>query len=191
MKKTIVFLLALAAMVIGLCGRSNAQDRYLYRFYDPAGDHHFYTADYNEAVFVDFTLEWNYEGIEARVWSAGGDGRIPVYRLYNPVRGDHRYVTNFNVLINSIHAGYNFEQVACWVYPYKTWNTSALYMAFRDYAAPSYFLWWLISPGHSQDDLLTMRYNEIYDAVNYGGFGGDYGIADTLGYAAPGYNGVN
>ncbi len=78
----------------------------VYRLYNPNSGEHFYTLDYNEAMWLK-GMGWNYEG---SAWTAPLSGN-PVYRMYNPNAGDHHYTLNYSEAMYLKSVGWNYEGI--------------------------------------------------------------------------------
>ena len=65
----------------------------IHRLYNPNAGRHFYTTNSVEKDFL-VTLGWNYEGIEAYMFSEQEVGTQEVFKLYNPNSGVHLYTIN-------------------------------------------------------------------------------------------------
>jgi hypothetical protein len=71
----------------------------VYRFWSPKNQHHFYTANYMEAVNVMLNYPddiWTYEGIAYKATPAGScaAGETPVYRFWSDKNSSHFFTNN-------------------------------------------------------------------------------------------------
>lgn len=62
----------------------------MYRLYNPNSGEHFYTSDFDEAIYVA-GVGWRWEDVG---WVAPIKNDRPVFRLYNSNAGDHHYTLN-------------------------------------------------------------------------------------------------
>lgn len=156
---------------------------------------HLYTTSYAEQAWHQANLGYWPEGIESNVWSGGGSGKVPVYRLSRSVGGHlhHYYTSNEaekNHLVSVAATGFNLDGVGFFVYNYPAAGTYPIYRVDRVYQPAQYFLWWQISPEIPADTILTMRNSERQYLLGHGYYeNGTYG--SLIGYAQPGNLGVN
>jgi hypothetical protein len=81
-------------------GSSNGRGYVVSRFFSSRIDGHFLTASYREFTVVSGTPEWQLEGtpfelaLPDTLTGECPDRTTPVYRLFNPKSGDHRYTTD-------------------------------------------------------------------------------------------------
>jgi lysyl endopeptidase len=71
----------------------------VYRFWSPKNQHHFYTANYNEAFQVMTSYPddiWTYEGVAYKATAAGScaSGETPVYRFWSDKNSSHFFTNN-------------------------------------------------------------------------------------------------
>jgi microsomal dipeptidase-like Zn-dependent dipeptidase len=79
-----------------------------------AGDH-FYTILTNERDTAVTQYGYQLEEVTGYVFGIQVPGSIPLYRLMNPVSGDHFYTTSKDEGHNAISAGYLDEGIACFL----------------------------------------------------------------------------
>jgi hypothetical protein len=171
--KIVTILLAVAAVLAVSAPRAHAQGPNLnwYRLYNGGVGDHFYTCDWVENLVAQ-AIGYQAEGIEARVWSASGNGRVPLYRLYHLQLGDHFYTTSaVERGIAILKYGYHSEGISCYLYPNHVLGTYPIYRLYN---------------GGLGDHFYTMRASEVSYASVLG-----YTWEGVAGYAYPGTNGVN
>lgn len=109
-----------------------------YRFSNIQNADYFYTTSETEKnkLITLYSHVFNYEGIACRVFKAPAAGTVPLYRLYNKINGTHFYTVDIaekNNLVNNYGHIFQYEMIACYVYPpatpakdslpvYRFWN---------------------------------------------------------------------
>lgn len=87
---------------------------------------HFYTTDCNEAQTL-VRQNWNYEGVQCYLSSAGAPGLVPLYRLSGV--GMHFYTADETEKNNAVAAGWTLEGAMGYVSTTQTADTGPLYRA--------------------------------------------------------------
>lgn len=109
-----------------------------YRFYNNQNADYFYTANEAEKnrVLTLYAKIFTFEDTAFRVFEAQAEGTVPLHRFYNKTNGTHFYTADEaekNHLINNYNRVFQYEQIACYVYPanapgpdrmpvYRFWN---------------------------------------------------------------------
>ena len=86
-----------------------AGDTDVYRLY--SGNEHMYVTTIKEMADL-WLAGWKLEKAAFKCWTAAGEGRVPVYRLYNRNGGKHMYTTDVKERDDLIKAGWKLEGVA-------------------------------------------------------------------------------
>src|SRR5207302_2960235 len=82
--------------------------------------HHFFTADWSEAVNANLYGGYYFTNTVARVWTAPGYGLKPVYRLYRPATNSHYYTSDGNqAQYLATYAGFVNEGIRFYVSTYQ------------------------------------------------------------------------
>lgn len=84
-----------------------ANERYIFRLYNPNEGNHHYTQNLIEATNLQ-NIGWIYEGVG---WVSPDKG-TPIYQLYNPNNGRHHYTSNSGERDNLVQVGWRSEGVA-------------------------------------------------------------------------------
>jgi hypothetical protein len=169
----------------------NAQHNDQNRFIDVV--HHFYTANWSEAVNAYQFYGYYFTGTVARGWSGPGPWLKPVYRLYRPSTGSHYYTSDWSQVqqLQYPGVGFTYEGIAMYVSTYQRPGTYPLYRVDRNYKPAQYFLWWQTAPEVPETYMLTMRSSDVSVATwNYGFTTNQY-YGYLIGYANPGNLGVD
>ena len=92
-------------------------DSPIYRFYNPANNDHFYTANSSEknSLIDNYTSGYKFEGVAFMVSQSPNSSSTAVHRLLNPATNSHFYTSNTteaNLAISS--AGYRSEGIGWW-----------------------------------------------------------------------------
>jgi hypothetical protein len=108
----------------------------LYRFYQPASDFHFYTADPAERMKIKNQPGWVEEGTVGYVFPQYVPGTVPLYRVVKSELGgtNHFYsIDPFEVDAARQKGGWALEGVACYVARDPANGTMPLYRLYKPY----------------------------------------------------------
>ncbi len=204
MKRNLRSMLALLALLVAVISQAHAQYTPLTamrqvdaqhndqsRFINVV--HHFFTADWSEAVSANRFSGYYFTGTVARVWTGPGPSLKPVYRLYRPATNAHYYTSDWNQAqqLQSPGVGYSYEGIAFYVSTYQQPGTYPLYHVDRNYSPAQWFLWWQTAPEVPETSMLTMRSSDVSVAVSSYGFYTNSYYGDLIGYVNPGNMGVD
>ncbi|MBU0647855.1 hypothetical protein KJ855_01615 [Patescibacteria group bacterium] len=121
----------------------NSQD--VYRFWSPVFKSHFYTIDYDEAMYVkDNDNNWVYEGSHFEAFDYDYPGSTPVYRFWSPVFHKHFYTADYQEYNNLVDSDPNwtYEHIDFYAYPIS-------------YPGPSQEVWRFWSPNFDNAHFYT------------------------------------
>ncbi|KAG6860493.1 hypothetical protein C0995_010530 [Termitomyces sp. Mi166 len=98
--------------------RSQTGNVPFYRLYQPTVRDHFYTTSAPERDNAVRLYGYTYEGIAGYCYPDTSCGGLPLYRSWNPSAGDHFYTMSEAEKNSAQAGGWNYEGVACYMYPY-------------------------------------------------------------------------
>lgn len=96
----------------------------LYRFRSTKVNDHFYTTDYTESLLAPWFV---YDTIACQVLTQPQPETVPLFRLSNPVTGDHLMTTSQDERIAAVADGYKSEGITGEVFPVEGAYTTPLY----------------------------------------------------------------
>jgi len=114
--------------------RDSADHIHCFRLYNPNSGEHFYTANKDEAEYLD-QIGWTMEGTG---WTVPDVSVNPVYRLYNPYAqgGDHHYTMDENEKNTLVRSGWNDEGIS--FYAGTEYNADDAAYIYREYNPNQY-----------------------------------------------------